>query len=171
MSSFTEALIALGLGIFLLLIASLTFDVVHVCLHQFSSSRWPLLRWIGGLHSVHHEFLDRNLRIHEDRITANVWCHVIPEYVVQVTVTACLGALLQLPLLAIILGVTLETLVFLLIMKPTPGFDVNHRHVDRLKAYRPLYFCVPEYHLLHHVYPDAYFGSWIKREFHERRIS
>lgn len=162
MPSFTDALIATGLGIFLLLLGTLAFDALHILLHRWLSSRWSLLRRLGSLHGVHHAFLDRDLRIHEDLIRANVFCHVIPEYLVQVCVTVSLGSLLQLPSLAIAIALTLETLVFGLIMKPTPGFDVNHRHVDRLRAYRPQYFCLPEYHLLHHVYPDAYFGSWLK---------
>jgi len=162
MPSFPEALAALGLGIALLLLGTLAFDVLHVALHRWTSSRWSLLRAVAGLHSVHHEFLDRDLRIHEDLVPANVMCHVVPEYLVQVAVTVGLGSLLEFPLLAVLVAIFLETLVFALIMKPTPGFDLNHRHVDRLRAYRPRYFCLPEYHLLHHVYPDAYFGSWIK---------
>ena len=162
MPSFSEVLVALGLGVTLLLLSTLAFDVLHVLLHRWLSSRWSLLRRLAGLHGVHHEFLDRDLCIHEDLIPANVMCHVVPEYLAQVAATAGLGMLLQIPLPAIVVAVALETLVFALIMKPTPGFDVNHRHVDRLRAYRPLYFCLPEYHLLHHVYPDAYFGSWVK---------
>jgi len=162
MPSCPDTLIALGLGVVLLLLGTLAFDVLHVLLHHWVSSRWSLLRRVGGLHAVHHEFLDRDLRIHEDLIPANVMCHVVPEYVVHVAVTVGLGTLLRLPLLAIIVALLLETLVFALIMKPTPGFDLNHRHVDRLRAYRPQYFCLPEYHLLHHVYPDAYFSSWLK---------
>jgi len=162
MPSFPEALGALGLGIGLLLLGTLAFDVLHVLLHRWASSRWPLLRGIGGLHRVHHDFLDRDLNIHEELVWPNVFCHVVPEFLVQVAVTVGLGVLLQLPALAVGVAIALETLVFALIMKPTPGFDMNHRHIDRLRAYRPLYFCLPEYHLLHHVYPDAYFGSWVK---------
>jgi hypothetical protein len=162
MPSIPEAVVALALGVLLLLLGTLAFDVLHVLLHRWLTSRWSLLRRLAGLHEVHHQFLDRDLHIHEDLIRANVFCHVIPEYLVQVGVTVGLGLLLQLPLPAIVVALALETLVFGLIMKPTPGFDVNHRPVDRLRAYRPQYFCLPEYHLLHHVYPDAYFGSWLK---------
>ena len=162
MPSLSETLVVLGLGAALLLLGTLAFDALHVLLHRWASSRWPLLRRAAGLHAVHHAFLDRDLCIHADLIPANVICHVVPEYLVQLAATASLGALLQFPLSAIVVAVALETLVFALIMKPTPGFDVNHRHIDRLQAYRPLYFCLPEYHLLHHVYPDACFGSWVK---------
>jgi len=162
MPSVPEALVATGLAIALLLLGTLAFDMLHVLLHRWEFSRWPLLRGLGRMHRVHHDFLDRDLRIHEDLVRANVACHVIPEYLVQVGVTLGAGILLHLPWLAVSIAIALETLVFALIMKPTPGFDVNHRHVERLAAYRPLYFCLPEYHLLHHVYPNAYYGSWLK---------
>jgi hypothetical protein len=39
---------------------------------------------------------------------------------------------------------------------------VNHKPIPCLRAYRPTFFCLPPYHALHHVSPDAHFSSWIK---------
>ena len=38
------------------------FDGVHWVLHGFLGSRWRLLRWIAWPHSVHHVWLDSDLR-------------------------------------------------------------------------------------------------------------
>lgn len=160
MPALTEILFSIPMGIGLLLLATVTFDVLHYFLHKCAHSSHALLKTIGAMHQVHHRFLDTDLQIHRELIAANVWCHVIPEFLVQVIFTCLLGVFFSPGAIVVALG--LETLVFLLIIKPTPGFDVNHHPVEKLKAYRPLYFCVPEYHLLHHIYPDAYFSSWIK---------
>jgi len=160
MPTLTEVLFHVPAGIVLLLLATIVFDVVHFLLHQWENSSHPLLKAASALHGVHHQFLDRDLRIHREFIAANAWCHVIPEFLVQVLVTCLLGIFFSGTAVAVALS--LELLVFLLIIKPTPGFDVNHHPVEKLAAYRPLYFCVPEYHLLHHVYPQAHFSSWIK---------
>ena len=153
-------LLEIPLGIVLLLLATIVFDVIHVVLHKLARSEQPLLARIGALHTVHHEFLDRDLHIHEDKQLANVFCHVAPEFIVQLVVTAALAPLF--PPASVVTALLIECGAFIFIMWGKPGIDVNHKHVDQLKAYEPLYFCVPEYHLLHHVYPDAFFSSWIK---------
>lgn len=160
MSTLLQIATAFAAGFALLLLSTLVFDVLHLLLHRFALSTHPVLAALGNLHQVHHRFLDQRLRIHEEYVAANVWCHVIPEFLVQVLVTLAIGHFF--PQAAVWVALALETLVFVLIMKPTPGFDINHHPVDKLQAYRPLYFCVPEYHLLHHVYPEAHFSSWIK---------
>lgn len=147
-------------GFLLLLVATIVFDILHWLLHAWTGSRYSLLRAAGALHQTHHRFLDRELVIHDELLWRNVWHHVVPEYLVQLSVT--LAFLPLVPQLTVITALALETLVFILIMWGKPGVDVNHHPVDRLLPYRPLYFCVPEYHLLHHRYPDAHFSSWIK---------
>jgi hypothetical protein len=147
-------------GLLVFLLATVCFDLIHIALHWFSGSDNKFLKKIGGLHDVHHEFLDNRLVLHYDLVKANMYCHVIPEFVTQVLVTSLF--LLVFPLSTLAVAFFLEILVFVLIMKGTPGIDVNHKQVDRLFAYRPFYFCLPEYHLLHHVFPNAYFGSWLK---------
>jgi len=153
-------LLKLFSGILLLLLATIVFDVLHILLHLSSRSRYYFLRTLGSLHATHHQFLDENLHINEPLMMRNVWRHVVPEFIVQVAVTLALAPLFPLP--AVGLALFIELGVFLFIMWDKPGVDINHKPIDQLKAYRPLYFCVPEYHLLHHVFPDAHFSSWIK---------
>jgi hypothetical protein len=153
-------LINIPLGILLLLLATLGFDVLHVCLHRLAQSSNSLLKKIGALHATHHQFLDTNLRIHENLVASNVFRHVIPEFIVQLLVTLAMIPIF--PMMAVAVALAIELAVFVFIMWGKPGFDVNHKHIKQLKAYKPLYFCVPEYHLLHHAYPVAYFSSWIK---------
>jgi hypothetical protein len=153
-------LINIPLGILLLLLATIGFDVLHVCLHQFAQSSNTILKKIGALHTTHHQFLDTDLRIHESLMASNVFRHVIPEFIVQVAVTLALMPVF--PIEAVVVAFIIELAVFIFIMWGKPGFDVNHKYISQLKAYRPMYFCVPEYHLLHHVNPTAYFSSWIK---------
>ena len=146
-----------ALGIFLA--GTVVFDGVHWLLHRLMASRVGLLRAIGGLHATHHRFLDRELRIHDELLRANLLRHVVPEYLTHLAVSGC--ALLLLPAAVVLPVVAAQTLVFLLILR-CRGKDVNHRGIEVLRAYRPMYFCVPAYHALHHVHPDACFSSWIK---------
>jgi hypothetical protein len=143
----------------LLLASTVVFDVVHYALHRFMESPVPLLRAIGGLHATHHAFLDRELRVHEQYLRANIRRHVIPEYATHITVSLVLlrffPATVMLPVMAI------QTTVFLLILR-CRGKDINHRGWEVLPAYQPSWFCLPAYHALHHVHPDAYMSSWIK---------
>jgi len=154
---------AFGLAVTVLLTflaATLAFDTVHALLHRALHSRKSWLRAVGSLHDVHHRFLDRDLRIHPELVRANLTHHVIPEYLTQLTATLLLATLLP---LAVFLGtLALETIVFLMILRAR-GMDINHRSYEALPAYRPqAFFCVPHYHALHHVFPDAYYGSWLK---------
>jgi len=143
----------------LFLAGTVVFDAIHWLLHRLMGSRVGVLRAVGGLHATHHRFLDRELRIHDELLRANLLRHVIPEYLTHLAVSAC--ALLLLPAAVVLPVVAAQTLVFLFILR-SGGKDVNHRGIEVLRAYRPMYFCAPAYHALHHVHPDAYFSSWIK---------
>jgi hypothetical protein len=143
----------------LFLASSVVFDVVHWLLHQLAASRLAPLRAIGGLHEVHHRFLDRSLRIRPEHQRANLFCHVIPEFLTQLAVSLALLQLLPAPVVGV--AIALQVLVFAVILRGR-GIDVNHRDIEVLRAYEPRYFCMPRYHALHHVHPDAHFSSWIK---------
>lgn len=150
--------VALGsLAVFLA--STVAFDAVHALLHAGLRSRSRVLRAAGGMHAVHHRFLDRSLRVHEAWRRANLLCHVIPEYLTQLAFSGAL--LLMLPARVVLPAVALETVVFLAILRAR-GSDINHRPRARVPGYRPLLFCLPEYHALHHVQPDAYLSSWIR---------
>ncbi len=143
----------------LFLASTVVFDAVHFLLHVLARSRLAPLRWVGSLHEAHHLFLDRNLDLRPEYLRKNIYLHVIPEFLTQMTVSVVLLRLLPGKIVFPVMGIQL--LVFLLILR-LKGIDINHRPIAVLRAYRPMYFCVPEYHALHHVYPDSYFSSWIK---------
>jgi len=147
------------LGVACFLLATIAFDLLHYLLHRCHASDRPLVRRLGSLHQTHHEFLDRRLVSHPELEAGNLRRHVIPEFVTQVLVTALFLPVLPAPAVYVAWGI--ELMVFLLILRER-GYDINHRQVDWLAAYKPVYFCMPEYHYLHHVYPDAHFSSWIK---------
>ncbi len=141
------------------LASTVAFDAVHALLHAMMRSRLRLLRAVGGLHGVHHRFLDRDLRVHEEWRRANLLCHVIPEYLTHLAFSGAL--LVLLPVRLVLPAVAVETAVFVWILRAR-GSDINHRPRSRVPAYRPLFFCLPEYHALHHVHPDAFLSSWIR---------
>ena len=150
----------LAVQVLLLFLAStVVFDVVHWLLHVLARSRVKVLQAVGALHDVHHRFLDEELRLHRELIRANITHHVIPEFVTQISVSLVLLALL--PTRVVVGTILLQALIFLLILRAR-GMDINHKEIALLRAYRPLYFCVPAYHALHHVWPEAYFSSWVK---------
>lgn len=149
----------LPIAILAFLASTLVFDVVHWLLHRFAESRRPMLRRLGDLHLTHHRFLDRNLCVHPEEIANNLRRHVVPEYLTQLATSAAL--LFVLPTPPVLLCAAMQTGLFLWILRER-GMDVNHRGFDVLPAYRPHYFCLPEYHALHHVHPQCHYSSWIK---------
>lgn len=146
-------------GLLIFLGSTVAFDVIHYLLHAAAKSSSPLLRRVGALHAVHHAFLDRSLVIHRELLGANITHHVIPEFLTQASFSLLLLSFL--PSRPVFVALSVQSVVFLSILS-TRGMDINHRSIARLRAYRPTYFCVPRYHALHHVHPDAYFSSWIK---------
>ena len=141
------------------LASTVVFDTIHFLLHRFAASPIALLRAIGGLHEWHHRFADRELRIHEEYVPQNLRWHVIPEFLTQIFCSVCLLFVLPAP---VVLGaMAIQVLVFALIFRAR-GIDINHKPIERLRAYHPSIVCLPEYHALHHAHPDAHFSSWIK---------
>jgi hypothetical protein len=151
--------VALVLALPVFLASTVAFDVVHWLLHRLLRARSPWLRALARPHAVHHEWLDGRLRIHPDRQWGNVWCHLLPEYLTQIAFTALVATVLPPRVVVATLG--LQTAVFATLLWQR-GLDVNHRPIAVLDAYRPLLFCLPEYHALHHVHPDAHFSAYVK---------
>lgn len=139
--------------------STVAFDVVHVSLHRMAGSRWRFVRALGALHETHHRFLDRELVVHGALEGANLRRHVVPEFLTQAAFSAAL--LLVLPPLVVLPAFAAQLGVFLIIVR-AHGRDVNHRGVEALRAHRPHFFCLPEYHAWHHAHPEAHFSSWIK---------
>jgi len=140
-------------------VGAIGFDGVHWLLHRMLRSRWRLLRALAYPHAVHHQWIDRRLETHWDRQWANVWCHIVPEYLTQLVFTAGVALLLPLPFAVVLL--VLQTVVFLYILRGR-GRDLNHRPPARIDAHPPGATTPPSYHLLHHVWPGAHFSAYTK---------
>jgi hypothetical protein len=154
-----EVGLPLLLGPPLWLLGAIGFDAVHWGLHRMLRSRFAWLRALAWPHGVHHQWVDRELAVHYELQRRNVWCHIVPEYLTQLTFTALLALWLPPAYPAVVFA--LQTLVFLGVLHAR-GLDRNHQPVRLLDAYRPGPWTPPAYHALHHVHPDAYFSSYTK---------
>lgn len=154
-----EALLSLLLALPVWVAGTVVFDGVHWVLHVFLRTRSRLLRALAWPHVVHHQFLDERLRIHPERQRANIFCHLVPEYLTQLAFTASL--LLLLPRSVVAATALLQTAVFALLLRAR-GLDINHRPIEVLDAHGPSFWALPAYHALHHVYPDAYYSAYTK---------
>lgn len=140
-------------------IASIGFDVVHYILHRFMKSSISALQAIGGLHAAHHQFLGTDLKFNDAFRKKNVVYHLIPEYLTQMF---CLA--LFLPFLNVI-PVALAALsltVMLLVIIRGGGKDKHHKEMARILSPRNGFFVCPDYHAMHHRYPDRYHSSLVK---------
>jgi hypothetical protein len=151
--------LAIVLGPALWLVGAILFDGVHWVLHGMLRSRNAFLRGLARPHAVHHEWIDRELETNWDLQAANVWCHIVPEYLTQLVFSALVALVLPLPFALVLLA--LQTAVFLGILRAR-GRDVNHRPAARIDAHPPGWTTPPAYHALHHAWPDAYFSSYTK---------
>lgn len=154
-----ETALLISAGAPLWALGTVFFDAVHWVLHGFLGSRWRLLRWLAWPHSVHHRWLDVNLQTRWELQRANIWCHIVPEYLTQLAFSAAL--LLVLPTATVIACAVIQTGVFLLILRER-GLDINHRAIDVLDAHRPSWLAPPAYHALHHVWPDTHYSAYSK---------
>ncbi len=154
-----DILIALLLALPVWVAGTVVFDGIHWVLHLMLASRWRILRALAWPHSVHHVWLDRQLRVRWEHQRGNIWCHIVPEYLSQLAFTVLL--LLVLPLNVVAATVFLQTGLFLFILSEQ-GLDINHRPIEMLDAYRPGFMAYPSYHALHHVYPNAYYSAYTK---------
>jgi hypothetical protein len=157
----TEGLISFGLTFVLqsaivLLASMFAFDVLHYFLHRWKKSRFRLLRRFARMHDVHHRFLTPRLRIDPRYRWANLWCHVVPEFVTALaTTTAFLLVFPWYPVAAILI---VRLIMFVVTIKEE-GMDFNHMAMDRVSGDQGLWFVSPRYHAMHHVYPNNYYSS------------
>jgi hypothetical protein len=154
-----ENLILLAKCAALFVLGAFCFDIVHYILHVFENSRFSFLRRLGGLHGVHHLFLDLEMKIQRQHSRANLILHVIPEYMTAVIGMAILGFLFfgWLPALIVIALRTVMVIVYCF----QKGEDYTHAEMRRIDANRSLFFVGPRYHALHHVYVNQYYSSFV----------
>jgi len=137
-------------------VATFLFDVVHFVLHRMAESRSRLLRAIGAMHTMHHRFLDEELRIHDELRGANNTHHVLPEFATHVIVSLAAWPLLgPIPVARTLL---LEVVTLARFFR-AGGNDANHVAHPVVRATRPTLFVDTWYHSLHHVWPSEYYSS------------
>ena len=141
------------------LVGTVLFDFIHYFLHQWMRSKHPFLRAIGRLHRYHHYFFSTSLKINKAFTFKNIIWQGIPEYMTQVI--GSLFCLLFFNPIAIFIAIMIET-YFFIEMLCVGGIDGNHRPLKRAKAYSIGVKVSPEYHALHHCYPQNYFGSELR---------
>ena len=151
--------LSIVVGVVLWIVGTVVFDAVHWLLHLMLASRWAPLRALAWPHGVHHRWLDRELRTQWSLQRANVFCHLVPEYLTQLAFSSAL--FFALPPAPVLVCIALQTALFAYLLSQR-GLDVNHRAVEVLDAHRPGWLCPPAYHALHHVHPDAHFSAYTK---------
>jgi hypothetical protein len=152
-------IITVAQAILLFILGAFSFDCVHYILHVWENSRFRFLRFLGGLHAVHHEFLDREMRIQRPYSRSNLLNHVVPEYLTGIAGSALLAVLFGW-ISAGILVVAVRTLMVIAYLLQK-GEDFTHKPVSRIRADRSLIFVGPAYHALHHVYVRQHYSSFI----------
>lgn len=152
-------LISLSEAIFLYGGATIAFDVVHYLLHQFKKSRFAWFRNIASLHDAHHQFLPESMQIDVHFTEANLFMHVVPEFL-----TRALFVVVFIPFLGptaplLILAIFSVQLIGVYMMK---GQDSNHHSMSRIPTPGNGFFVGLSYHAYHHMFPDRYFSSFVK---------
>jgi hypothetical protein len=141
----------------LFFVATFVFDVIHYWLHRMMKSRIPVFEKLGAMHQAHHEFCDRELHYHDRLAFSNLFRHVVPEYLTQMGV--CAVGLMVVDPIAVAVVMFCFTAVFLFVVSMR-GIDRNHRPTELLRPARDTILVQPEYHGLHHIYPDSYLSSY-----------
>jgi sterol desaturase/sphingolipid hydroxylase (fatty acid hydroxylase superfamily) len=147
-----------GQAIGLYLVATFVFDVVHYLLHRFAKSRYGLFNRIGAWHETHHQFFNRQLQFTNELTARNLSEHVVPEFMTRIVV-ATAGLFIFSPI-AVVLVLGFQLVQFILVVR-CGGRDTNHVAFETLYAPTNTLLVGPRYHSLHHVYPDAYYSSFV----------
>ncbi|MCW8452446.1 hypothetical protein [Legionella quinlivanii] len=137
-------------------LSTLFFDFIHVAFHLCLKSTNSRLRRIGRWHLRHHQFLNTRLKINADLWSDNLIYHAIPEFLIQII--GCLFCLFFFSAGAVLSTIVIETWFFLISVY-RKGVDRNHSPAKPKPACPGGLLVTPEYHALHHIFPDRYFGS------------
>ncbi len=139
------------------LASTFLFDVLHYQLHRWRFSRFAVLRVFASWHQVHHDFLDKQMQVHPELKSRNLWVHLVPEYLTSLAGT--LVFLLVLPwFVPVGLNVLVQTALFIGRVREE-GEDVNHMSMDRLDGRRGLWWVSQSYHAMHHIHPLGFYSS------------
>jgi hypothetical protein len=144
-------------AVLVFVVSTFLFDALHWLLHRWGRSKNRLLRRFARWHWVHHRFLDRRMRVHQELVRPNIVFHVLPEYLTSMAGT--LIFLLIFPWQPVVLVALYRTVLFALTLRDE-GIDSNHMAMDRLDGQPGLFWVSQSYHARHHIHPNNYFSSF-----------
>jgi hypothetical protein len=133
------------------------FDALHWILHKWERSSIPLLRTFSSWHWVHHKFLGLDMQINPAYARANIWFHILPEYLTSMAGTLVFLLVFPWPPIAAVAAIRTVMLVMTL---REEGLDYNHMSMDRVGGQQGLLWVDNNYHAMHHVYPHNFFSSF-----------
>lgn len=148
-----------GQALITYIFCQLSFDTLHWVLHRCIRSHSKVLKKIGNLHQIHHDFYQKTLQLRSELCRANILYHHIPEYLVQISICA-LFLLLFSPVA--VGAVALYYTVLFGFVLAAPLDNPHHLNQKYAKAPNNTFFDSPSYHAYHHLYPDSYFASGIR---------
>src|SRR5215217_9778059 len=138
-------------------VSTALFDALHWLLHRWEDSPNPLLRKFSSWHWVHHKFLGLDMQINPAYVRANIWFHILPEYLTSILGTVLF--LLVFPCQPIAFVVVIRTVMLSMTLREE-GLDYNHMSMDRVGGQQGLLWVDNNYHAMHHVYPHNFFSSF-----------
>jgi monoglucosyldiacylglycerol epimerase len=138
-------------------VSTALFDALHWVLHKWEGSKIPLLRTFSSWHWVHHKFLGLDMQINPAYARANIWFHILPEYLTSMAGT--LVFLLVFPWPPIAAVAVIRTVMLGMTLREE-GLDYNHMSMDRVGGQQGLLWVDNNYHAMHHVYPHNFFSSF-----------
>ncbi|OAA57212.1 integral membrane protein [Cordyceps fumosorosea ARSEF 2679] len=161
---YTRLLATAGLTITHYIVGSVLFDLVHWQAHQ--KSRSPLVRWLSRTHAAHHQYFDRRLRFQPRFRAANLASHMPLEFACQALGSTASWLLLRrlYPAAAAydLLIVMVVQVIRTSVVAWNMGHDSNHIPYEVVPKDRNHMIVGPEYHVLHHIDPQNYFGSMVR---------
>lgn len=144
-------------AIVVFVVSTALFDALHWTLHRWETSSVPLLRTLSSWHWVHHRFLGFDMQVNPAYARANIWFHILPEYLTSMAGT--LLFLLVLPWPPVAAVAALRTVMLAMTLREE-GLDYNHMSMDRVGGQQGLLWVDSNYHAMHHVYPHSFFSSF-----------
>lgn len=143
-----------------ILVGGVVCDGIHAFLHWASHSRSLILRALASLHQSHHDFLDRSLRFHDERLLPNLLMHQLPESLMRGLVLSALARLTGDPVVGSV-AVAVVCVEFV-VVAARRGRDHWHGVVGPLVAPASSAFVDPAYHQMHHVFPDHFLAAHVQ---------
>ncbi|RAH50641.1 uncharacterized protein BO95DRAFT_510697 [Aspergillus brunneoviolaceus CBS 621.78] len=155
---------------YLYLTGTIFFDGMHYLLHRWARSEWKILRQLSRYHQYHHLYYGRLLQFNPKYTSLNARIALPLELFCQLLGSVIGWLLARAVWLSPSSHSDRRTLLLVLLIQTgralavifNDGKDSNHISYNTIPKDWSWAFVGPEYHALHHHYPDKYMGSAIK---------